>query len=153
MCFSSILSRHSFWFVDRQLQSSQQLVLASNEIIFLLELSGSQLLQLAFPGSVCVFCHQLHSSLLQGNSSFCPMVAQILIGSPENIKRKKVFSSNSSFYYCYLYIRSWMHWDVALILQFCAIKLLWKKSVQQDDVIKRVLVEKVMEIWNLSFLY
>lgn len=32
------------------------------------ELPGSQLLQHALPGPLCVLCHQLHSSLLQGNT-------------------------------------------------------------------------------------
>lgn len=77
MCFSSVV-----------INSASQLGLVGNQVIFLLELPGSQLLQLAFPGSVCVFCHQLHSSVLQGNSNFCPIVVQILIGISATIKRQ-----------------------------------------------------------------
>lgn len=47
---------------------SSLLVKQTSNWVSLSELSGPKLLQLAFPGSVRVFRHQLHSSLLQGNS-------------------------------------------------------------------------------------
>lgn len=48
---------------------SSKFVFYYNRVLFLSELPGSQLLQPALPGSLCVLCYQLHSSLLQGNSA------------------------------------------------------------------------------------